>query len=241
MPELIKLSPSGLGDLARCRRCFYDDKVLKTPHPRGIFPTLPGGMDRVLKGYFDNYRGNLPEILKGKVPGVLYKDLEMINRWRMWQRAPQYFDPDLNVILRGGIDDMLINGDVLTPLDVKTKGNLPKTDGSEYYQTQMDSYNLIFDQAGFKMSETAFLCYVYPDDVFLSTDPKMPIEESDPFLAVLFPIKIYELKCNMKRAKDIIAEACSLLRGPRPGPSSKCEYCVWAESVNAFKVKGVLS
>jgi len=228
MFEKITLSPSGLGDLARCERCFFDGKVLKVAHPRGIFPTLPGGMDRVMKGFFDSYRGKLPDILKEKVPGVLYEDMANLKRWRMWQTAPQYFDDGLNVVVRGGIDDMLIDGDVLIPLDVKTKGMEPKTDGSEYYQTQMDCYNLIYQNAGFKVREEAFLCYVYPNQV---------MNEGDHMISVAFDTKIFKLDCSIQRAKDIIAKACEVLRGPRPEFNEKCEYCTFVALKNSLDKK----
>jgi hypothetical protein len=35
--------------------------------PRGIFPSLPGGMDIVIKKYFNKYRGSLPPELSGKI------------------------------------------------------------------------------------------------------------------------------------------------------------------------------
>lgn len=230
--DKITLSPSGLGDLARCPRCFFDDKVLKQPHPRGIFPTLPGGMDRVMKTFFDAHRGTLPTVLRDKVPGVLYQDLNILKRWRMWQQAPQYFDPELNVLVRGGIDDMLIDGDILTPFDVKTKGSEPKDDGSQYYQTQMDCYNLIFQNAGFRVSEKAFLCYIYP---MLCYQEQGLIDRTD--IMVSFDVKIYKLDCSIQRAKELIVKACQVLRGPRPDASATCEYCVWASMVNALNNK----
>lgn len=198
------------------------------PKPRGIFPTLPSGMDRVMKNYFDCHRGTLPEILKGKVPGVLYQDMNNLKRWRMWNTAPQYFDAGLNVLVRGGIDDMLINVDVLSPLDFKTKGSEPKTDGSEYYQTQMDCYNMIFQDAGFKVSEKAFLCYIYPEVCFKDGTPITP------FLSIEFATKVFELQCSIQRAKDLIAKACEVLRGPRPPHSVTCEYCVFAAGREAL-------
>ena len=45
--------------------------VSNSPRPRGIFPSLPSGMDRVIKTYFDHYRGSLPPELVGEVEGKL--------------------------------------------------------------------------------------------------------------------------------------------------------------------------
>jgi len=78
----IKLSPSKLNEFNACSRCFYDAYTLGIKKPRGIFPSLPGGLDRVLKVYFDKFRGTLPPELKGKLPGALMTDMEKMNKWR---------------------------------------------------------------------------------------------------------------------------------------------------------------
>ena len=50
------LSPSQLGLFKECPRCFWMGKVKGIGRPRGIFPSLPGGMDNVIKPHFDRYR-----------------------------------------------------------------------------------------------------------------------------------------------------------------------------------------
>ena len=57
-----RLSPSALNLFKECPRCFWltHHKVWK--RPSGIFPSLPSGMDRILKVHFDKFRdgGRLP-------------------------------------------------------------------------------------------------------------------------------------------------------------------------------------
>ena len=77
--ESISLSPSKLGVLRDCAKCFYDANMMSCPQPRGIFPSLPGGVDRVMKMYLDQYRGGLPPSLKGQIPGVLWGTVPEIN------------------------------------------------------------------------------------------------------------------------------------------------------------------
>src|SRR3989344_3937655 len=67
----IRLSPStGLNLFRDCPRCFWLHYNKNVHRPRGIFPSLPGGMDLVLKDYFDQFRGSLPPELEGKVRGT---------------------------------------------------------------------------------------------------------------------------------------------------------------------------
>src|SRR3989338_6659737 len=59
MKPQIMLSPSALNLFLECARCFWLEKVKKIKRPRGIFPSLPGGMDRIIKTYFDSYRSQV--------------------------------------------------------------------------------------------------------------------------------------------------------------------------------------
>ena len=81
----IRLSPSTLNLFLECQKCFWLDQVKGIHRPRGIFPSLPGGMDGLIKKYFDKYRalGKLPPELEGKLDGVeLFADGILLNKWR---------------------------------------------------------------------------------------------------------------------------------------------------------------
>src|SRR3989344_4933328 len=82
--KFFRVSPSKIGELLECPRClwlFYREGLAR---PDGIFPSLPGGMDGILKAYFDKYRdtGKLPPEIAGKVEGKLFTDAEQLNQWR---------------------------------------------------------------------------------------------------------------------------------------------------------------
>ncbi|MCX6774543.1 MAG: hypothetical protein NTY99_00435 [DPANN group archaeon] len=51
----IKLSPSSLNLFKDCPRCFWLDKIKGISRPEGIFPSLPSGIDKVLKEHFDKH------------------------------------------------------------------------------------------------------------------------------------------------------------------------------------------
>ena len=57
-----KLSPTSINLMLECPKCFWLQLVKKIKRPEGIFPSLPGGMGRIIKRHFDKFmeRGELP-------------------------------------------------------------------------------------------------------------------------------------------------------------------------------------
>lgn len=51
----FKLSPSSLNLMLECPRCFWLQLVKKEKRPDTPFPSLPSGMDKVLKEHFDRF------------------------------------------------------------------------------------------------------------------------------------------------------------------------------------------
>lgn len=220
----ISLSPSKLSLFKECPRCAWDAYVAKIPRPRGIFPSLPGGMDLAFKNYFDFDRKKMPPFLAGKVPGALMQDLGRLNLWRNWRTGLKYDDPQLDVQLIGALDDVLVDGDIYIPFDNKTRGSAPKDDGSSavYYGTQIDCYELMLKHNGFKTSGRGFLCYYFPSGVYEAADPL--------YVNCGFEVKIVELEAKPERAKEVIAMAVKIMRGKRPDPSITCEFCAYQNS-----------
>ena len=72
-----KFSPSSLSLLKDCPRCFWLRFNKKINRPDSIFPSLPSGMDKILKEHFDKFmkKGELPpelSELKVQPPGTDY-------------------------------------------------------------------------------------------------------------------------------------------------------------------------
>lgn len=230
---IIYLSPSKLNLFRECPRCFHDAYTSDTPRPRGIMASLPGGMDLIMKKYVDQYRGKIPAGLEGKLPGVLFNDMAIMKRWRFWKTGPSWQDPVKGIILVGALDDCLIDGDIYIPLDWKTKGAEPKDDGSQYYQTQLDCYNLMLEYTGKQVRDEGWLVYIFPVFASIHCADDMaprPIQPADKeWFDVTFEYKPFKLACSRERAKEIIYKAAECLRGPRPKPSDACEVCAFEE------------
>ena len=221
---MIRLSPTtGLNLFRECPRCFWLHFNKKVKRPRGIFPSLPGGMDLVIKKYFDRYRGTLPPEIKGKVEGSLMPDIKLMDKWRNWRSGLEYHDKELDAVLFGALDDCLIDDDRYIPLDYKTRGSAPKYGFSErYYQTQLDAYSLLLSTNDCKTRNFAYLVYYYPTEV----------RENG---LVKFDIKPVKVETNLERAKKTFCDAVELLKGPMPERNNNCEYCCWISNRLGFE------
>ena len=217
---MIRLSASKIGVFKDCPRCFWDQEVGKRPRPRGIFPSLPGGMDLILKNYFNHFRGDLPPFLKGKVPGVLIKD---VKRYQNWRSCPSYINQDIGVEIIGAFDDILEDNGLFIPFDNKTRGSAPKDDGSQYYQHQMDIYQLILEANKMPTIDVAYLVYYWPTAVpFREIDRTIQGQEG---IIFGFDFAVKKLTCSKANALTMIENAVRCTKDARPAASPGCEYC----------------
>jgi len=198
----MQLSPSKLSVLRDCPRCFYLENKHNIKRPRGIFPSLPGGIDLVLKDYFDSYRSlnRTPDCIADLEGQSLFKDSAKLNLWRNWRTGLSCFVEGVKLI--GALDDALINevGEV-SPLDNKTKGSMPKDDGSQYYQTQLDCYDLMLKENGYKTSGLAYLAYFWPQEVGEYSNGQI----------FKFGVKVFQIKCSAESAVNIVKQAKKIL------------------------------
>lgn len=214
------LSPSKLGILRECARCFWDANKLKVERPRGIFPSLPGGVDRVMKDVCDAKRPQLPAHLVDHhllADAQLWGTKEQIGKLRHWKSGLKATVQvgDTIVSLIGALDDLVVHADgTYSPFDVKTKGSEPKDDGAQYYQAQMDIYALFLRENGMTPSGRAFLNYWYPVTM---TGGLME-----------WGNVLYELTADPERALALVAKAVNVLEGGQPDADPTCEYCRFA-------------
>ena len=214
----IRLSPSTLNLFLECQKCFWLEQVRGIHRPRGIFPSLPGGMDNLIKKYFDKYRlqGKLPPEIEGKVDGVLMADLDLLNKWRSWRTGLVYKDLESGAILSGALDDLLVNPSkqVYMPFDYKTRGYALKEDSSSFYQNQLNCYSLMLEANGMKSAGFGYLCYYIPKDVAEGGQ-------------VRFEITVKKMDVDPEAAKKVFENAQELIKGPMQKTHNECIYCSW--------------
>lgn len=186
--------------------------------PSGPFPSLPSGMDRILKEHFDRYRaaGEQPPELDGtSIDAVPYPDAEFVEACRDWKREPVYEDEETGVVLKGAVDELLETeeGEILV-LDYKTRGWPPRDDTTDYYVDQLNLYNLILRENGHATADVSLLLYYYPDRVR---------EDGD----VVFHTEPDTVPVDVEGARELVRDAVATMEGPLPEHDPDCDFCDW--------------
>ena len=155
---MYKVSPTSLNLMLECPRCFWLQVVKNIKRPETPFPSLPRGMDKILKEHFDRFmeKQQLPPELcnNNECSGLkLFDDKEKLKIWRNNLKGIEYKDEESGVLLHGAIDNILVKGKKLVVLDYKTRGYALKEDTHKYYQIQMDLYNLLLRKNNYETED----------------------------------------------------------------------------------------
>lgn len=212
-----KLSPHSLNLFSECQRCFYNDIKEGKRRPSGPFPSLPSGMDSIIKKHFDEYRktNRLPPELCGlqdiNLKGVtLFADEKLVDEWRHQRHGLVWKDEKGNT-LHGALDEVLERDDKLIVLDYKTRG-FPLREVPTYYTLQLETYNLLLRKNGHQTEDYAFLLFYYPE-----------VMEANG--VVIFNTQLVKIKTNADNARKTFTAALTLLNGTKPEKNEKCGFC----------------
>lgn len=218
-PNLIKISPSGISSLLECPRCLWMQINENVKRPRGIYPSLPDGMDNVFKKYFDEYRkrGELPPEIDGKVEGRLFDDGKTLRQWQEFNFGRGGISaefPEYNMKVNGAIDELLVapNGKMI-PFDFKTRGYPTKEDTHEHYRHQLDLYALLFQKNGMEPAEYGYLLFFWP----VSYEMGM----------ASFRTELIKMDVSPSRGLSLLKKAYDIITGPMPEAHQSCEYCAY--------------
>lgn len=217
----IRVTPSMIGILLECPRCLWLYYREGLQRPRGPFPSLPGGMDRVFKHYFDHWRklGKLPPELR-EISGYLYDNLEQLNTWRSNFRGLVSNFPALNMTLQGAIDDLLVvAGGRYAPLDFKTRGYPAKEDTHKHFLHQLNLYALLLEANGLPPAEAGYLLFFHPTSYRGGG-------------IAHFETKLVEMPLNLPAAREVLQEVRRIVDGPPPRAHTECAYCHYRADVD---------
>jgi len=202
-----------------CPRCFWLAEHDVWKRPAGIFPSLPSGMDGILKIHFDKF------MEKGKLPPELCNNSEcnnlklfdnkgLLKEWRN-SRKGLWIEDKAGNILHGGIDNLMINktNNKIIVLDYKTRGFPLKEDTHEHYQDQLNIYAYLLEKLGYKVENFAYLLFYHPKEVSETGE-------------VIFNTDLKKMKINSEEAEKLFKKAIKMLNDKCPK-----ETCEWCEKV----------
>jgi len=219
-PKTYALSPTSLSVMDRCGQCFWLAQNEKIAQPRGLFPSLPSGMDEIFKNEYercakiDPTGATLPgslASLQGKAR--LFTDLETLRGWQNFRKGLRTTS-DIGDVLYGAPDAILVEDGALVVMDYKTRMNTVR-EAPSYNAPQLEIYTHLLRENGHNVASHAYLQVWSPSAV----------EGSD---LIRFNAQLFHVDINPDNAAALFDKATTLLRGPKPAPSTSCEYCSYA-------------
>ena len=228
--ETLKLSRSGVEQFLNCRRCFYLERKLNLKALSGFPFNLNSAVDELLKKEFDNYRLNkephpyMSEIGKNLIP---YQH-EELDKWRANFTGVQYHHQESDLLLTGAVDDVWFDLDTeeLIVVDYKATSskdevNLEK-DWQISYKRQMEFYQWLLRQNGFKVSNDGYFIYCNG------------IKDKDAFNEVLeFDVKVLHYEGDDTWVESTILDIAKTIKNQDiPNSSETCDLCSYYETRN---------
>lgn len=224
-----KLSRSKIDLFMECERCFYLDNKLGVARPRGPAFTLNIAVDALLKKEFDIHRSDgseHPLMKKYKIDAIPfdYKDIDV---WRDNFKGVQHFYEPEALLVTGAVDDVWVNknGELLV-VDYKAtskEGDMTELSDTKWqtqYKRQMEVYQWLLRQNGFKVSDTGYFLYVNGKTDREAFDGKLE-----------FDVSLIAYKGDGSWIPDTLHNIKRCLSGSEiPLASETCEFCAYRET-----------
>lgn len=227
-PKPYKLSRSKIELYIECPRCFYLDRRLGTGRPSGFPFSLNSAVDALLKKEFDLLRASRephPLMKKYGIDAVPIPH-EKLNEWRENFTGIQYRHKPTNLIITGAIDDLWQNskGEYIV-VDYKSTSKNEEIvaldkDWQDGYKRQMEIYQWLLRQNGYKVSNTGYFVYC---------NGRTDVEKFDGKLE--FDLTLIAYNGNSEWVEGAINDAHACLESDDiPSASDKCDYCAYREA-----------
>ncbi len=227
----FKLSRSKIDLFLNCPRCFYFDRRLGVGRPPGFPFALNSAVDHLLKLEFDIHRAagtKHPLITKYGVDAtpVAHDDLD---KWRHNFTGIQYLHKPTNLLVFGAIDDLWQNskGEYIV---VDYKATSKDEDITELnkdwqigYKRQMEVYQWLLRQNGYKVSSTGYFVYCNGQTDRKAFDGKLE-----------FDVTLISYKGDDSWVDGAIKDAHKCLNSDKiPKAGKECDYCAYVKAVNS--------
>lgn len=230
--EPFKLSRSKIEQFMNCPKCFYLDRRLGVGQPPGFPFALNSAVDTLLKKEFDVHRAaQTPHpLMKAYGLNMVPFQHELMNEWRENFKGIQFHHKATNFIMTGAVDDLWVDEEnkEIVVVDYKSTSKPSKVnldaDWQIGYKRQMEMYQWLLWQLGFRVSDTGYFVYA---------NGKTDLEAFDGKLE--FDIDILPYTGDRSWVENTLFEIKECLDGEMPESSATCDYCAYHEARKAIK------
>jgi len=232
--EPFRISRSKIELFINCPRCFYLDRRLGVGQPPGYPFALNSAVDNLLKNEFDSYREKgqpHPLMVEAEIDAIPLKH-EKLTAWRdSLRRGVTFLHPQTNLFITGGIDDVWVNpqGELIV-VDYKSTSKSEEVsidaDWQIAYKRQMEMYQWLFLQNGFKVHNTCYFVYCNG------------ISDAAAFNSRLdFEIKLIPYAGDPSWIDQTVLDihAC-LNKDELPETGDDCDFCKYREAVKTYNI-----
>ncbi|MFA6252441.1 MAG: PD-(D/E)XK nuclease family protein [Candidatus Paceibacterota bacterium] len=230
----FKLSRSKIDLFMDCPQCFYLDRRLGVGRPPGFPFNLNSAVDTLLKKEFDLYREKQaahPFIEEFDIDAIPF-DHPKLNIWRENFKGIEHLHEKTNLLITGAVDDLWINPDEeLIVVDYKSTSKTSEitldADWQISYKRQMEVYQWLFRQNGFKVSNTGYFVYCNGDTGLPQFDKKLE------FIIKVIPYAgdTSWIDSTLPKIKDC------LMSSEIPEMNPDCDYCNYRKNAVIAKIK----
>ncbi len=225
----FKLSRTRIELFLSCPRCFYYDRRLGVDRPPGFPFALNTAVDTLLKKEFDVHRANgsvHPLMEQNGIDAVPFQH-EQLDVWRdALHGGITFHHKTTNLIVGGGIDDLWQNpkGELIIvdyKATAKTNEVTIDEDWQIAYKRQVEIYQWLFRQNGFKVTNRAYFVYANGDTDKAGFDGKLEFE-----------IKVIPYDGDDAWVEPTILRIHKCLNSSTiPVENPDCDYCLYRKSI----------
>ncbi len=231
--ELFRLSRGKINNFITCPRCFYLDRRLGVAQPPGYPFSLNSAVDKLLKKEFDIHRakGTRHPLMEKYGIDAIPLAHEKIDEWRDSLRGGITVRVDnTNVVITGGVDDMWVTPSreyIVVDYKATSKDEEVTLDAEwqDGYKRQMEIYQWLFRENGFKVSDTGYFVYCNGNTDKEAFDAKLE-----------FDIKLIPYKGNTDWVEGTILKAIECLKSDGiPESGEDCDFCKYRSAVRQYE------
>ncbi|MHB1865109.1 MAG: PD-(D/E)XK nuclease family protein [Candidatus Saccharimonadales bacterium] len=238
--EEYKISRSKIELFMQCPRCFWLDARLKIKRPDGPPFSLNKAVDELLKKEFDTYRSAAkphPIMIDYKINAVPFQH-EDLDKWRENFVGVGALHKPTNLYIFGAVDDLWVTekGELIV-VDYKATAKTSEVsldaDWQVSYKRQVEVYQWLLRQNGFKVNDMA---------IFIYTNGKLELDGFNDHLE--FVTKLIEYNGDDSWIEGTIVKMKQCLEGDIPpvgtaAMGGPCDFCEYAKKRTELTLKAL--